>query len=175
MILLEKSFHSYIVNELGDIRNSKMKLMKPFEDKDGYLRIALMVNGKQKKFHIHRLVYSLFVGELKKPYVCCHIDGNIKNNHYTNIKQATQKENIRDKLMHGTWQAGNKHPACLYSDTEVTKVQKLLDINSSLSNKQIADLVNLPQHFVLDVRRGKRQTFQQRIENQKAKYEIYWN
>ncbi len=173
MILLSKPFHSYIVNELGEIRNSKSKLMKPFEDKDGYFRIGLLVDGKQKKFHVHRIVYSLFVGELKKPYVCCHIDGNIKNNHYTNIKQATQQENIRDKLTHGTWQAGDSHPKCLYTDSEVEKIQKLIDMNPSLNSKQISDLVDLPQYFVLDVRRGKRQTLQQRIENQKAKYGLY--
>ena len=149
--------------------------MKPFEDKDGYLRIALMVDGKQKKFHIHRIVYSLFVGELKPPYVCCHIDGSRQNNHFSNIKQATQKENIRDKLQHGTWQAGNKHPGCIFSDLEVRKVQNLIDLNPFLNSKQIADICNLPQYFVHDVRRGKRQTFNQRIANQKAKYEIYWN
>ena len=155
----------YAVTENGDIFLSNKKL-KPFEDKDGYLRIQLVIDGKRKKFYIHRLVYLLFNGELNDGLVCCHLDGNNKNNHFSNIVQKTQKENIRDKIYHGTWQGGEKHPRHKYSDEDVLNVRDLLK-NSDWTMRLIAKTLNLPKHFVFDVSRKKRKTSKEREEEAK--------
>lgn len=36
-----------------------------------------------------------------------HLDGNVDNNHYTNLKQSTQKQNIATAIKHGTF--GKNH------------------------------------------------------------------
>lgn len=122
----------YEVSNLGNVRKrinvthperKQYCDIKPFYDKDGYKRIQLTIQGKAKKIHVHRLVYSIFIGELKDGFVCCHIDGNKLNNHPSNLLQATQKENIGHKRQHGTWQAGENHPRAKLTNDQVGRIQ----------------------------------------------------
>lgn len=165
-----KPFHNYMVSEHGEISGKHGKIK--FEvDKDGYYRAALhLTPGKQTKIHVHRIVYMAFVGEIPKNMVCCHIDSNRTNNHYANLKVATQKENINDKVKNGTWQAGNTHPRMKYTDQVVEMVQKTIRDNPGLKLRELLKILpSLPRHFVFDVKRGKRQTRQQRINERLSK------
>lgn len=162
-------FHGYTVTETGNVYAKRGKQMKPFQDKDGYLRIALTINGKQKKFHIHRLVYQLYVGKLIIGKICCHNDGNIKNNHYTNLRQDSQINNINDKLKHGTWQAGNTHPMIKYKDEYVEELQKFIKENKHIPLLRISKHLEVPYHLLFDIKRGKRKTRTQRINERNIK------
>ena len=155
-----------MVSEDGDIIGRK--LIKPFKDKDGYLRVALHYkgNGKQTKIHLHRLVFMVWKHEIPAKMVCCHIDSNILNNHYSNLRVDTQKNNIKDKLKNGTWQAGSTHPGTIYSDEVVLKVQKTITENPHLKLQALTDIFNpLPKHLIFDIKRGKRKTREQRIND----------
>lgn len=169
-----KNFHSYKISECGHITNGK-KILKPFFDKDGYQRITLRVNKKQKKIHVHRLVYSVFVGDLQKGMVVCHIDGNILNNHYLNLKQATQKQNISDKLFHGTWQAGDAHPMVKYSDEIVENLQKIIGQNKDKKLKFFVQTTGYSKNFVYDVIKGRRKTKAQRVQERIKNEIVCWN
>jgi len=124
---------AYEISSLGNVRkrinifhperNKPYLFMVPFFDKDGYKRIALSINGKSKKIHIHRLVYETFNGSLVNGLVCCHIDGNRINNTPENLTQATQKENIGHKREHGTWQAGENHPRAKLTKEQAGRIQ----------------------------------------------------
>ena len=160
MTINRVSFGKYEVTEYGEVY-FKDKKIKPFFDKDGYLRIELSLNKKKKKYYVHRLVYMLFNGDLNDLLVCCHKDGDKINNHYLNIEQKTQKENIKDKAIHGTWQGGENHPKFKYSDQKVLDVRDLLKM-SDWSLELIAKTLNVPKHFVFDVKRGKRKTAKER-------------
>lgn len=93
----------YYISEEGEIISNyrgNPKVITPFVT-EGYLRIELKYEaGKAKKFLVHRLVYQAFVGELKEGLVIDHIDGNRSNNHHTNLRLCTQKENIQNALRH---------------------------------------------------------------------------
>jgi hypothetical protein len=161
-----KQFHKYWVCEDGEVVGRKT--IKPFLDKDGYLRIALHIlgSGRQTKIHVHRLVYKVWRDEIPKDMVCCHIDSNILNNHYSNLRVDTQKNNIRDKLKNGTWQAGNSHPNTIYKDDDIVKIQDAIRDNAEMKLKQLENLLYpLPRHLIFDVKRGKRKTRQQRIQD----------
>ena len=161
-----KPFFKYMVSEDGDVIGRT--LIKPFKDKDGYLRVALHYkgNGKQTKIHLHRLVFMVWKHEIPANMVCCHIDSNILNNHYLNLRVDTQKNNIKDKLKNGTWQAGSTHPGTIYSDEVVLKVQKTITENPHLKLQALTDIFNpLPKHLIFDIKRGKRKTREQRIND----------
>ena len=161
-----KPFFKYMVSEDGDIIGRK--LIKPFKDKDGYLRVALHYkgSGKQTKIHLHRLVFMVWKHEIPANMVCCHIDSNILNNHYSNLRVDTQKNNIKDKLKNGTWQAGSTHPGTIYPDEVVLKVQKTIAENPHLKLQALTDIFNpLPKHLIFDIKRGKRKTREQRIND----------
>ena len=104
--------NEYWVSEYGDIinmKNKNLKYMKPMITRDGHKRIELKLgDGKAKKFYIHRLVYSAFIGELIDGLVIEHLDGNPVNNYYKNLKQSTQKENIHTAIKQDRWHNGEK-------------------------------------------------------------------
>lgn len=166
MMYLGIDFYGYKVFPDGVIKKGE-KTMKPFLDKDGYFRIALSINKKQKKFYVHRLVHELYVGPLMIGEVCCHNDNNKTNNHYKNLRSDSQKNNISDKLGHGTWQAGDTHPQVKYSDEEVEMLQLFIKQNHHLSMPKIASILGYPTTFLHDVKNGRRKTKQQRIDERK--------
>lgn len=164
-----KPFHHYMVSEYGEIVGNHGKLT-PAPDKDGYARISLRLEkGKATKIHVHRIVYMAFHGEIPPNMVCCHIDSNIKNNHYTNLRIDTQKGNIRDKLKNGTWQAGNTHPNAIYKDLDIIKIQETIKQNPELKLRHFEEMLKpLPRHLIFDVMRGKRKTREQRIKDRES-------
>ena len=107
----------YMVSEFGDIKalphksirklkqglveiEFKEKIMKPsnITNKTRYRMIRLSnKNNKAEYTHclIHRLVYNAFVGDLIDGYIIDHIDSDRNNNHYKNLQQITQMDNIR--------------------------------------------------------------------------------
>ena len=103
------NIQNYWVSEFGDIINlNTNKYLIPFITNDGHKRIELKIRkGVPKKFFIHRLVYEAFVGPLLEGYVIEHLDSNPLNNHYTNLKQSTQKENVKTAIDFGTF--GKSH------------------------------------------------------------------
>lgn len=88
----------------------------------GHLRFFI----KRQHYLVHRLVYLMFVGPLEEGKVICHIDGNPKNNHFSNLLQATQKENISHKRLHGTWQSCEKHPNAKLTNLQAIAIKRLL-------------------------------------------------
>jgi hypothetical protein len=88
---------------MGRIRNAKSGLVRATnDDKDGYPRLNLSMNGKTGVFHVHRLVALTFIGPPPKgrPQVA-HWDGNPKNNALSNLRYASASENTLDKVRHG--------------------------------------------------------------------------
>ena len=56
-----KDFPNYEISNLGNVRNSKMKLLKPHKKQKGYLQVQLYYQNRKKKFSIHRLVAQSFI------------------------------------------------------------------------------------------------------------------
>lgn len=105
MILQDKKFkkvtypdvkpNMYAISECGDIYSFTLnRLLKPYEDKDGYLKIGLMtIDNKSKNIFIHRLVGWEFVKNPNNFPVIDHLDGNKKNNYWMNLEWVTVKIN----------------------------------------------------------------------------------
>ena len=98
------------VNRWGTISKNRLpgriRKLTPTAGRDNqdYLGVALRKQGKKTRlFLVHRLVLETFVGRCPKGKVCCHADGDSKNNRVENLRWGTRSENEQDKLKHGTY------------------------------------------------------------------------
>jgi hypothetical protein len=87
-------YENYEVSDAGDVRNSTTgRVLKKGIDTQGYYRISLCKNGKAKTICLHRLVGTVFIVNPDNKPCIDHIDNNRTNNHLTNLRWATIKEN----------------------------------------------------------------------------------
>jgi hypothetical protein len=87
----------------------KGRLLRHWVLRNGYAQVSLHVNGTEKKETIHRMVLAAFTEVCPDRLVAAHNDGNPLNNHVSNLRWSTQKENINDKRLHGTMErSGNR-------------------------------------------------------------------
>lgn len=84
----------YTIDEQGNVFSKRRKrYLKPYPDKNGYLYVTLSVGGNPKKRKIHRLVALNFLSNSENKPCLDHIDRNVLNNHYSNLRFVTPKEN----------------------------------------------------------------------------------
>lgn len=91
-------YKEHQISTFGRIKSfykGRVKILKPFVDKDGYLQIALT---RSKKFKVHRLVAQAFISNPNAKPQINHIDGNKMNNHVGNLEWCTDRENNRHAI-----------------------------------------------------------------------------
>ncbi len=136
----------------GGIHKDKWKQLSADEIKGGYLRVTLRVkNGVYERWQVSHLVLNAFVGPSPDDWVCCHGDGNPKNNTLRNLRWDTRRENEEDKKAHGTHQTGEGNPAAKLTEDAVRKIRHLrattdaslndLARRFSVAKKTIVDIV----------------------------------
>lgn len=98
-------FDDYYITEFGDIYSTRLRgaekekhlhIMKPKEpgNKSKYLNIILCRDDGQYTKSVHRLVAEHFVDGYFDGAVVNHIDGNNRNNSYTNLEWTCTADNI---------------------------------------------------------------------------------
>lgn len=88
----------YKISNYGKVINTKRnnKILKPCLDNRGYLKVTLRVDYKRKDCFIHKLVSKYFVSNPNNYNITDHIDGNVLNNYYKNLRFTTVYENTNN-------------------------------------------------------------------------------
>lgn len=106
----------YEISNLGNIRSkprfrktqssglgyiSKLRILKPRIDIDGYRHIGLCANNKYVSRPIHRLVAESFIfnGKIPINIDIHHIDSNRQNNVLINLQPLNQKEHVMAQIL----------------------------------------------------------------------------
>jgi hypothetical protein len=96
-------YEDYQVSDCGRVWSKKtnkilsLKLQKQKGRNVCYLIAALSINNIRKYFYVQRLVMLAFKGPMPKDVdVVMHLDDNPVNNHLSNLKYGTQKENVAE-------------------------------------------------------------------------------
>lgn len=147
----------YLIDEYGNIySNYKKDFMKSRPDKNGYLHINLSGGSRENKcdVRIATLVAYHFIGEPPKEFkdpTVNHIDGNILNNHYSNLEWLERKTNssIRKNIA-----AEESNGTSKLTKEQVLKISDLL-VNSNLSYQEIADKFNVKKSTIANIKQKK--------------------
>lgn len=119
---LIEGFPHYCVSRSGIVyscrtRRGRFTQWKPMtqnmnrEDNRGRFTVGLRntTRANAYRWQVHILVLNAFVGPCPPGMEACHNDGNPKNNNASNLRWDTHKNNLKDRIKHGTMNIGEKH------------------------------------------------------------------
>lgn len=121
-------FPKYEAGSNGQIRSLWFSLKKPLiggTDKDGYIK-AVFVQPDGRRVTVRRSVAVLlaFCGPRPPGMVCRHLNGSRTDDRPVNLAWSSQKDNIGDKVIHGTAQRGEQSGLAKITSAEVLIIRE---------------------------------------------------
>lgn len=142
----------YQVSDNGRVRSSHTgKYISQRVGYDGYVRVSLSNNGKQKSLFLHRLIGQAFVPNPNNYPEINHKDENKQNNSLSNLEWCTHKYNSNYGTRVNRMAITNYEPVIQYTKdgTEVARYQ---------SQKEAMDKTGLSNRHISCCCKGKRKT-----------------
>lgn len=143
----------YTIDDYGNIYDVELgRYKKQIEHRKGYMKVSFYVNGKDKKFFVHRLVLMTFnpVENMENLQVN-HIDGNKKNNYVGNLEWCTNSENQVHAYKHGLIsRKGTKNPQSKLTEEQVIEIADML--LADVPEKEIAKIFNVSDITISTIR-----------------------
>lgn len=100
-----RSIDRIIRHSTGHSHKVRGKLLTPWADRKGYLRVGL---PNRRRAAVHQLVLEAFVGVCPPLLVGCHANDNPVDNRAVNLRWGTRSENSRDAVRNGRNKLANK-------------------------------------------------------------------
>ena len=154
---IENYLGLYEVSNSGRIRRvsreNKYRILS--QSRDGERRtISLWCNNQERRFKVHRLVLTAFVGSCPQGMETCHNDGNANNNHVSNLRWDTHISNCKDRKRHGreshTFQKGQITGAKI----TVEDVKLIRAIGRQKTSKEIAAMFSIGRSQISNILLG---------------------
>lgn len=95
----------YEVSSLGRVRSLKStnpRLLAQIPNRDGYLRVSMWHENKNRLRFVAGLVAAAFIGPRPDGQEVRHYDDDKSNNTVSNLLYGTRSQNIRDAVRNGT-------------------------------------------------------------------------
>lgn len=152
-------FMGYYVSKTGSVysryvRGSRGKLSNEFtplipKKRPKYYSVSLYRDGKSTKIFVHRLVATVYVPNPNNLPVVMHLDNDIYNNYYKNLKWGTYKENTQQCIQDGRFKPGGRDILdefsinCLLYEYNLGKPRSILKKKFGISDSAITRIINL--------------------------------
>lgn len=153
----------YEVSEFGGLRRlmkgpgaKSARLLNPWRNKKtGYFEIALWRNNCGYRTTMHRIVALTFLSPPPSPqHLVAHNDGTRDNNHWRNLRWATQRENVADTIWHGTHNRGSRNGQAKLDEVCVAAIRKMAQMK--IPHRIAADGFGICRQTVSDIVARKR-------------------
>jgi hypothetical protein len=106
-------------------RKSAPTIMTPYYDKRGYARYSFRDDaGKMHSKTAHRLVALAFLPNPHNFRDVAHDDGDPRNNHVSNLRWCTHRDNQMDMRRHGTMQDGERCVTCKITEQQALEIRE---------------------------------------------------
>jgi hypothetical protein len=124
----------YQVSQAGEVRRAAPasgtaagRVLKQYRNKKtGYFSVCLSRNCIQSRIDVHRLVAFAFHGpQPSADHVVAHNDGCRTNNRCSNLRWATQSENLRGCREHGTALLGSRNPSTRIDEIDAQAIRRM--------------------------------------------------
>lgn len=131
----------YEISEDGRIvRNVKSKHHLAMDkDRGGYYRVSPVLNGKQVHRFVHILVAECWHGAKPEGLECDHIDNDIHNNHYKNLRYVTRAENLAKRVF-------TEEGKCRNGEITKARYESLSPEQKKQAVKPMLDACRLPEN-----------------------------
>jgi len=126
------------------------------QNESGKRLIVGLRNGVKKKAKfVHHLVLFAFHSVKQDGAVCCHGDGNFRNNYIGNLRWGTYHDNMQDALKHGTrfFNTGEKHGQSKLNDTDIPIIRRL--ISDGVIKRVIAARYNVGRTTIINISKNR--------------------
>lgn len=117
-------YPEYELSSEGDVRS--IYTMRPLVgrlDKDGYRALVLCTGGRRLNARVASMVLEAWVGPRPAGFVVRHLNGVRADNRPSNLAWGTQKDNIGDKITHGTQQLGERGPRAILTEEQARRAK----------------------------------------------------
>ena len=105
----------YSVSTEGEVRKDTTNYILSQSSQQDYKFVGLIINGKQKRMRVHRMVALTFIDNPdNKPYVN-HINGNRSDNNVENLEWVTPSENTQHAVDTGLFKSGSTRAVIQYN------------------------------------------------------------
>jgi hypothetical protein len=107
-----QGFPGYLIYDDGRVwssRKGKGRFLKYAKNQSGYHQVCLCRDGEQKTNRIARLVALHYIPNPENKPDVDHIDRDKDNNHVSNLRWATRKENCDNKGNYRNNTSGHKY------------------------------------------------------------------
>lgn len=151
------AYRYQFTNRWGDLceTGKPAKVLTPYTEKNGYPSIALMTDGKRKKYSIHRMVGRAFVDGYAQGLTINHINGIKTDNRVENLEWVTLSRNTELQWETGLVNLrGDNHPNRKLSSGQVRIIRDLLRLGATMN--QLAVLIGVSISTIKLIKEGKR-------------------
>lgn len=154
----------YQVSDLGRVRSLDRRIthnngnqyfikgviLKFYLDKDGYSRVNLKRNNKQKSYSVHRLVCEAYKANWDSTLEVNHLDFDRTNNNVCNLEMCTHSENVWHSTVNGRgrWDGIPSHI-----------VQQIRQLKGYVGQRQLARLYSVARSTVSDIHNNKTRVY----------------
>lgn len=153
----------YEVSTLGRIRSldrpqrvrgngislQKGQILKQWKQ-GSYMYCDLRKPGVKQKARIHVVVLETFVCPRPGGMIACHNNGNSTDNRLCNLRWGTHEDNARDKILHGTYQYGERS-----AKSKLTEAQAIAILESPGTHRAIAKEFKVSKSTITAIKTGR--------------------